>query len=201
MRLQKRWGLKGVLGASAVTAGTMVFAAAAWACTNLATLNLSSAQGAPGSQISLTGSSFTPSVAGKIAPPVVLHFNSLTGPALATVHPNAAGDINASFTIPQAQPGDYVIVATQTTKSGSAEFGTPARASLVIPGPSGSASAQPATASLSSSTPPTSGSGGILGWAIGLGAGGLALFGAGLGAVVRQGRRREVPATAPVRKD
>lgn len=201
MKSSKRWGVKGILGASAAAAGSMVFAAAAWACTNLATLNLSNATGAPGSQVTLTGSSFTPTAAGKIAPPVVLHFNSLTGPALATVHPNAAGDISATFTVPQAQPGDYVIVATQTTSKGTAEFGTPARASLVIPGPTSGAASQPATASLSSSAPTTSSSDGILGWAIGLGAGGLALFGAGLGAVVRQGRRREVPATAPVRKD
>ncbi|MGH9071030.1 MAG: hypothetical protein ACRDX8_07690 [Acidimicrobiales bacterium] len=201
MQSNKRWGLKGVLGVSAAAGGSILFAAAAWACTNLATLNLSNATGAPGSQVTLTGSSFTPSAVGKVAPPVVLHFNSLTGPALATVHPNAAGDISATFIVPQAQPGDYVIVATQTTSTGTAEFGTPARASLVIPGPAGATASQPATASLSSSAPTTSSSGDILGWAIGLGAGGLALFGAGLGAVARQGRRREVPATAPVRKD
>jgi hypothetical protein len=200
MRTSKRLGLKGVLGAAGVAGGTMLFAAAAWACTNLSTLNLSNATGAPGSQVTVTGSSFTPSAAGQVAPPVVLHFNSLTGPALATTHPNAAGDITATFTVPQAQPGDYVIVATQTTAKGTPEFGTPARASLVIPGPSSAGASQPATASLSSSAP-TSSSGGILGWAIGLGAGGLALFGAGIGAVAAQARRRKVPVTAPVRKD
>ncbi len=40
----------------------------AWACTNLATLNLSNAAGAPGQSITVTGSSFKVVASGPAAP-------------------------------------------------------------------------------------------------------------------------------------
>src|ERR671921_759573 len=98
----------------AAAAATIVAGAAAFACTNLATLNLSSAAGKPGDSVTVTGSSFRVDSANVSASdPVVLRWNGTEGTELARVTPDKAGNISATFAIPEGQPGYYVIVATQ----------------------------------------------------------------------------------------
>lgn len=180
-------------------AGMLLLGATAWACTNLATLNLSSAAGNPGDSITVTGSSFRVASEGP-SNPVVLNWNGVDGAELATVTPDSAGNISATFTVPEGQPGYYVIIATQRNEDGVDEYGTPARAAFEILGPSGEPISQPAApAPAGVSAEP--GSTGMIALTALLGVLGLALFGAGFTAFVRQVRRRDVPATAPVKRE
>ncbi len=186
----------GVVAVAVVVAG-----AAAFACTNLATLNLSSPTGNAGDTVTLTGSSFRVGKAPAPTNPVVLHWNGVDGPVLAQAMPDKAGNISATFAIPQGQPGYYVIVATQRNAQGIDEYGTPARASFQILGPGGESVVQQPGTQAPTGVASDPSSTGIIALTVGLGALGLALFGAGFTAFVRQARRREVPATAPVRRD
>lgn len=186
-------------GAMALGAALVVGFGTAWACTNLATLNLSTATGHPGETVTVTGSSFKTAMATTPGAPVVLHWNGASGAELATVTPDQAGNISAAVVVPQAQPGYYVMVATQTI-NGADAYGTPARASfqIVAPGahPASSANGQSAGAG----TPSTSNTG-VIALTVALGVLGLGLFGAGAGAFARQTRRRGVPAAAPASRD
>jgi len=180
-------------------AGALVIAGApAFACTNLATLNLSSTAGKAGDTVTVTGSSFRvdrTDVARSL--PVVLRWNGTEGTVLAEAQPDRAGNISATFAVPDGQPGYYVIVATQRNDQGVDQYGTPARASYQILGPNGQSVVQPA------GTPATAvgsegSSSGVIALTIALGALGLGLFGAGFVAFARQARR--APSAAPVRK-
>lgn len=188
---------KGILFAG-VLAVIVITAVAAFACTNLATLNLSSSVGQAGDNVTITGSSFRSATATAPAPPVVLSWNGASGPALATVTPDSAGNISATVTVPQAAPGYYVIVATQKDAKGNDQYGTPARAAFQILGATGSAAPQTTGAEGVAPLASEPISTGMIALTALLGVLGLGLFGAGMGAFVRQARRREVP--APVRK-
>ncbi len=193
----------GVVG-SVLALATVAFAAVAFACTNLATLNLSSAGAVPGTQITVTGSSFAAAEGGSTSP-VVLHLGSVDGPVLATATPDGVGNIATAFTVPQdVNPGYKVIVATQADPEGGPVFGTPARATFQILSTEGAAAAQPQPAQQpgTAATPsPSNVSPGLLALTIGLGAMGLLLFGAGATAFLRQARRREAPVPAKVRNE
>lgn len=175
-------------------AATAIFA---YACTNLASLNLETSTGAAGDEIAVTGSSFG------AEPEVVLHWNSVEGAELATVTPDQAGNIATSVTVPaDAEPGYYVIVATQVSEEGGQVFGGPARAAFQVLGPGGEAlSAQPAgpdqLAEFASDSAATASTGMVALTAL-LGLLGLGLFGAGVTGFVRESRGEE-PARAPVR--
>jgi hypothetical protein len=175
-------------------------AVAAFACTNLATLNLSTASGGVGDTVTVTGSSFrVPREAGQPVMPVVLNWNGADGPVLAETTPDAAGNISATFSVPEGQAGYYVIVGSQTDAEGEAAYGTPARASFQILGPNGeSVVAQPGT---QAAVPAEASSSGIIALTVGLGALGLALFGAGFTAFVRQARGSDAPVASKVRND
>ncbi|MEX0658559.1 MAG: hypothetical protein WD080_05455 [Egibacteraceae bacterium] len=187
---------KTFLVATAV-AMTMVVGTA-FACTNLATLNLSAAAGQAGDSITVTGSSFSVPSEGE-TPAVVMTWNGAEGEELASVTPDSAGNVSATFEIPDGQPGYYVIVASQMDEEGEPMYGTPARASFQILGPGGESVVQPAAP-----TPAVADGGsttGIVAMTAILGVLGLALFGAGFSAFVKQLRGREEPETAPVRRD
>ncbi|MGH9126945.1 MAG: hypothetical protein ACRDZ8_19785 [Acidimicrobiales bacterium] len=184
-----------MLGFGVAAAGLLFVASAAWACTNLATLNLNQAAGTSGQSITVTGSSFkaaSPSI------PVVLHWNGVTGPVLASVAPDASGNVSASITIPDAAPGYYTIVATQTVK-GFDYYGTPARAAFEIIVPGQHPAVTP-NAIQSGTVAPSSAPVGAIALTIAFGVLGVALFGAGAGAFVRHARRREMAAAEPVKR-
>jgi hypothetical protein len=128
---------------------------------------------------------------------VVLHWNGVDGAVLAQTQPDKAGNISATFTVPDGQPGYYVLVATQRDARGADTYGTPARASYQILGPNGQSVVQP-SASPAGAVGSESSSSGIIALTVALGALGLALFGAGFIAFIRQARR--APAAAKVRK-
>ncbi len=185
----------------ATSALGVVVAAAAYACTNLATLNLSNPSGPAGTAVTVTGSSFAVAKAGETPTEVVLHWNGVGGPEVARAVPDSAGNISASFAIPQGSPGYYVIVARQVDAKGVDKYGTPARASFQILGPGGQSAAQQPAGQTQAALASEPSSSGMIALTVGLGVLGLVLFGAGFTAFVRQARSREVPATAPARRD
>jgi hypothetical protein len=118
----------------------------AFACTNLATISLSSGFGHPGDKVTIIGSSFPVPRPTSATPatPVVIRWKSIDGPVIADAVPDRTGTISATFTVPQSEPGNVVIVAVQrrpiadpaapeTPPSAFVdEAGTPARASFRI---------------------------------------------------------------------
>lgn len=178
----------------------------AFACTSLASLNLSQATGAPGTQVSVTGSSFNPSAkpdADGLFTPVTLHWNSVSGPVLADgIVPDSTGAIGpVSVTIPSsATPGYYMIVATQQQiQGGSGEaFGTPARTAFQVTGAAGASAPQPANSL--PGTVATSGStnvgAGLIVLLVVLGVAGLALFAVGTASYLGSSRRSAAAAKA-----
>ena len=98
------------LGVSVLAAWTV------FACTLLPSITLSQAYAVAGADVSITGSAWT------VPTPVTLHWDSLTGPVLATVTPlPGTGLIGpVSVRVPAgAQPGFHVIIATDSTYSTS----------------------------------------------------------------------------------
>src|SRR4051794_15788082 len=89
--------------------------ASAFACTNLATISLSSGFGHPGDRITIIGTSFPVPRPTSTTPttPVVVRWKSIDGPIIANAVPDRTGTISATFTVPQTDPGNVVIVAVQ----------------------------------------------------------------------------------------
>lgn len=132
--------------ATLVAIGGALWISSAFACTNLATISLSSGFGHPGDKITLIGTSFPVPRATSATPPtpVVVRWKSIEGPVIANAVPDRTGTISATFTVPQSEPGNVVIVAVQrrgvvdpaAPDSPPSVFvdeaGTPARASFRI---------------------------------------------------------------------
>lgn len=197
--------------AVAFVAGLVLTGAVAFACTNLATLNLSSAVGKPGDAVTVTGSSFrVPRDAAAPISPVVVYWAGTKpsvahvggqqgyGLKLAEVVPDRSGSFSVEVAVPQAAPGQYAIVAAQLNASGADEFGTPARIGFQIVGPSGEPAPVAGGTPAIVAQPEPAGAGMLALTAI-LGVLGLGLFGAGMRAFARQAAPPRVP--APVRKD
>ena len=100
--------------------------------------------------------------------------------------------LNLSSTAGKA--GDTVTV------TGSDTYGTPARASYQILGPNGQSVVTPPASAAAATVADAPSSSGIIALTVGLGVLGLALFGAGFIAFVRQTRAAATAATAPVRR-
>lgn len=210
MRLSAvRWAVVGLAG---ILATVGAFGAAAFACSNLATVILSTSQGRPGATVSLTGASFVYPRAGTGQTPttVVIHWQTADGPTLAEAVPDRFGTISATFTVPQANPGMYVIFATQLTPrvpAGAApdsppvlvpEAGTPARSSFEIlaPGEVGTVVRDPVSEPVEEATAGDYDSTVWLVLTAAFGAVALSLFGGGLIAFIHQSRESRKPADA-----
>lgn len=192
-----RLGITLMAAAALVLAGAMT----AFACTNLATLNLSDSTAAGGATVDVTGSSFS---SDSDALEVTVHWDGVDGPELAAVEPDAAGGIATQVEIPEdAEPGYHVLVASQMTQAEgghesegvSPAFGTPARASILV----GEAPPQPQPSDEASTgaAPAAEASSGLLAVLGLLAVAGIGLFAVGLGLFVREVRqRRSVPAPA-----
>ena len=191
---------KGMLIVAAAAAASLIVGAAAFACTNLATLNLSSTAGKAGDVVTVTGSSFAVGRGDAPTLPVQLRWNGVDGAVLAETVPDRAGNISATFTVPESAPGYYVLVATQKDARGVDTYGTPARASYQILGANGQSVVTPSAAATAASLPSEPSSSGIIALTLALGVVGLGLFGAGFIAFVRQTRATAAGAAAPVRR-
>lgn len=208
MRLApRRWAVLVAIGAVIVGLG-----ATAFACANLATLNLSVGAARPGTSVTFTGASFAvPRASTGLTPtPVVVHWQWEDGPVIAEVVPDRYGSISAQFTVPETRPGTYIIVATQKTPrrlAGApedqapayfAEPGTPARASFEVLAPG---AIVPERGSLSDPADSSEGQDQLDAtvWIVltaAFGAVAMSLFGGGLIAFIHQSRKSREPATA-----
>ena len=197
---------------AAVAALVAGVGASAFACAGLATLSLSASNGRPGATITFTGASFAvPRSSTGLSPtPVVVRWQSDDGPILAEVTPDRYGSISASFTVPDANPGTYVILGLQRTPRAVAgappdqppvyfnEPGTPARASFEVLAPGG----RPTLRSVSVEPVDSARAQGQLDSTVWLvltaafGAVAMSLFGGGLIAFIHQSRKAREPARA-----
>ena len=182
-------------------------AAAGWACTNLATLSISTSAVDAGGSLTITGSSFsmTNDDFAEVATPVEIRWDKLDGPVLATTTADNGGFISASVTVPaDATPGEHILVAVQNVQTDDGvkpAYGTPARASLTV-GPPAVAAEPPANAGVLAAAPTAGTAGSPAGWFIALtvviGVLGIGLLAAGLRVslgVVRE--RRAATARVP----
>jgi hypothetical protein len=186
--------------------------ASAFACANLATLNLSAGSGRPGTTITFTGAGFAvPRASTGLTPtPVVVHWEWEDGAVIAEVVPDRYGSISAQFTVPETRPGTYIIVATQKTPRRAPgasqeepaalfpEPGTPARASFEVLAP-GAVAAQRSPVIESGDGADSQGQLDATVWIVltaAFGAVAMSLFGGGLIAFIHQSRKSREPATA-----
>lgn len=89
----------------------------AWACTRTPSLTVTPGFGRAGSQVQVTGKSFTP------AEPVEVRWNSTGGPVLGRGTPGADFSFSVAVTIPEkAAGGVYYIVATAPNTRAQASF-------------------------------------------------------------------------------
>lgn len=132
-----------VVALAAAAAPFVAVAAIAYACTALATMDTDRKAAHAGEQVDGTGRGFS---ASPTASAVEIHFNARDGAVLWSGSPDLSGNIAFSFTVPQADPGQYVLIATQTN-NGNPVGGTPARSSFEILAPApAAAEPQPAPA-------------------------------------------------------
>lgn len=131
MRSVRTLAVTGLCGAVAV----IVLSAAAWACIAGPTLDAPKRDVKPGESVRITGVSYN-------ANPVVVRFNALDGPVLATIAPTdgtATGsnwNLNGDVPIPAGtSPGNYVLVATQPLADGKLSQ-IPTRALVTVVGTS-----------------------------------------------------------------
>ena len=202
-RNRARWTVLGLCATVVILGG------AAWGCTNLATVNLSSSMGKPGDAITVTGTGFMANAAEMpmdgmdmdmsgpmmanmtVRQPVVIRWNGPEGPVLSTAVPDRSGTISVLFNIPETQAGHYTVVAVQKNAQGYDVYGTPARAPLQVIGPGGRAAEGVRGAGTAGGPPSSSG---IVALTVGLGVLGLGLLAAGGVAAARTVKaRRGVP--------
>lgn len=186
--------------AAAAAAAAVLGGAAAFACTNLATLGISSPNAKAGTALTLTGTSFAAPSEGAPPSPVDVHWNAVDGPVVATMTPDASGNVTGSFTPAETTPGHYVIIATQVDEDGKPQFGTPARVPFEILGPSGEAAPPPAAAPVETTSSSSSGDDDAtvpLALVAVVGVVAFGVFAAGIGSLQRDRSRRQGPATAP----
>lgn len=187
---------------AATAAVVMTAGVAAFACTNLATVGTSAPSGEAGTAVTVSGSSFAAAQDGAAASPVLIRWNKLDGPVLAEIPPDATGSISGTFTLPEADPGHYVLVATQVDEEGEPQFGTPARVAMEILGPSGESVAPPAAQAAASSSSSGRDSSASTVAVLGLGVLAVGLFAAGCASFLQERRRLAAgPAPQPVRHD
>lgn len=177
MRQLRRWGVLGLGVASVVAA----LAATASACVPVATLSLSPASARPGEEVAVTGKFYN------AKNPVVLRFNSLDGPVLATLQASQDRVIEGRVTIPaDAKPGNYTVIATQDADPTRTTWGIPSRALVTVVGEGGAPVVAPPVQPVAAGRPAglarvdTATAGELA--LVGLGVAGVAMFLAGVAA-------------------
>ena len=129
--MQRRTKVLSVSGG--VIAALLLAASAAFACVQLATLDLSPGKGAAGTTVKGDVSNFQSSAGHS---DIVVRWGGTDGPVLATVaKPATGGNASFSFTVPaDAAAGTYAVVATQLDPNGAPIWGSPARATFTVSG-------------------------------------------------------------------
>jgi hypothetical protein len=175
---------------------TLALAATAWACVAGPTLLATPQDVDAGSEVQVSGIGYNEDL------PVVVRLDALDGPILGEFTIDDDQRLAGSVTIPAAtQPGNYVLIATQEPSEGDHAI-IPSRALVSVVGAGEAAlrappSETPAdrTAGLVETAPLTTASSVLAG----VGVAGLALFLAGIGALLSS-RSRPVPEVARVKE-
>ena len=180
----------------AIGVGVVALASAAFACVSGPAMNLNPGQARPGSEVTVTGTGW------RKADPVLIRFNALNGPVLATMTPASEG-FSGTVTIPaDVKPANYVLIATQTAADGSLTQ-MPVRALLTVVGDGGVPTLTAPVAATDTARPAALAKSESVSTAslvlVGLGVAGIAMFVAGMAALLA-GRRREQPEPAAVRQ-
>lgn len=103
---------------------------AAWACTALATLDLSPDVGSPEDEIVATAEGYLPN---PLRGPLEVRLDGPSGELLATVRPDLlTGRAEFDFRVPDVAPGPHVVIAYETDALGQRSDGTSARAVLEV---------------------------------------------------------------------
>jgi methionine-rich copper-binding protein CopC len=192
-----------VLRTSAVTGLTVaavgvILAAGAWACVSGPAVLLNTATIKAGETVQIKATNFTKPES------VVVRFNALDGPVLADLGAPKSGGLSGEVTIPAGTaPGNYVLVFTQTSADGKPSQ-VPARSLITVTGDSGAKPVLGATPAAPSSgrldrlaSSHQTVSGGTLAM-ISVGVAGIALFLAGIAALMAT-RRTDRPVAAKAR--
>jgi hypothetical protein len=158
---------------AAAVALPLAVVATAFACANLATLKLDRGGVAAGADVTAYGRNFN---SNPNASTVTLRFNSRNGRVLWEGRPQPNGKLTGNFKAPAVQPGQYVILATQTGVDGRPAAGTPGRAPLKIKGGGASSAVAPPAGSGGPTLPSLPLSIGMALLMLGLAGGGLALL-------------------------
>lgn len=104
--------------------------AAANAAAQGAVLTITPKTAKVGDEVRVTGTSFS-SAAG--LSPVFIRLNTRTSEPLRETIPDARGNIDVTFPLPpRVTPGQYLVIATQTTANGRQRAFTPARTRLQV---------------------------------------------------------------------
>ena len=196
MKSVRRWAIAGVGSAAA----GVLMAAAAFACVSGPVINLSTINAKVGQEVGITGTGF------QAANNIVVRFNALDGPVLATVNPPIpAAGLDAKFTVPDGtKPGSYVIIVQQYNPAGQLTQ-APVRAVFNVVGDTGTNPVLGAPAASADTSARANGlartdnsvSGGTLAL-VALGVGGVGMFLAGMAALFA-GRRGSAPEAAKAR--
>lgn len=128
-------GRRGGLALAGVVVAIMVGASTAWACASLTALELATPTANPGQEVAFTGTFFNKDK------PVEIRWSSLDGPVLTTVAPETFTTglhgnwrfANGSFIVPaDAQPGNYLVIASQEAAENTNTWGVPTRTMLQV---------------------------------------------------------------------
>ena len=123
-------GRKAIMCLTGGVAALLVAASASFACASLALLEVTPGVVKPGQEVDWKGTFFIKDE------PVVVRWNALDGPVLATGVPPSADNglhgnwrfVEGRLTIPgDVKAGSYILVATQNPVKGSSTWGVPAR--------------------------------------------------------------------------
>lgn len=157
--------------------------ATAYACANLMSAKLNRAAASPTTQVQFMGRNFNSNAA---ASAVSIRWNGRNGKVLFAGRPSRDGKLSTKFTVPEAKPGYYMVLATQIGPNGKPAAGSPARAVLRVVRSTGSANSSVVAAPVTPGGP----AGPSAPLAIGLGLSGILLVGSLATVAVR---RRRMP--------
>ncbi len=200
MKLRRGWGL--VTLVAVVPAIAISLASPALGRHNFSMLKVNPELGGPGAEVSVSGFSYPANAK------VSIRFNGLDGPVLATIQPTGGTgtssnwNLEGTVTLPaDAKPGNYVLVATQPSADGKLTQ-IPTRALVSIIGPTAPIVGEPLAndpverpVGLVEADSVSTGTKVF----IGVGVAGVAMFVAGIAALVAS--RRPAAAPAPVRRE
>lgn len=139
-----------VLLAMGVFVVPMSVASLAYACTGLATISTSPGSGVAGSAVTVNAKGFAAHDPSDVrTSPAEIRMDSMTGPVIGTASPSASrtgGSFSVQITVPNVDPGEHVLIATQNGTDGRPSYGTPARTVFKVdptPAPPAAAAAAP----------------------------------------------------------